>query len=74
MSGHLGRDKTQARVIEIFYRPTITNDVQQFLKTCDICQRTNSRFVANRDEQRNIKTCHEGIGESMQAKAMSVVI
>ena len=27
MSGHLGRDKTQAMIIERFYWPTITNDV-----------------------------------------------
>ena len=50
LSGHLGRDKTQAKIKERFYWPTITKDVQDFVQTCDACQRTNKAFKKNRGE------------------------
>ena len=50
LSGHLGRDKTHAKIQERFYWPTITKDVTEFVKTCDVCQRTNKAFKKNRGE------------------------
>ena len=54
LSGHLGRDKTQARIRERFYWPTITKDVQDFVKACDTCQRVNSSFQKTRGELQSI--------------------
>ncbi|PIK39503.1 putative gypsy retrotransposon integrase-like protein 1-like [Apostichopus japonicus] len=50
LSGHFGRDKTQARIKERFYWPTITKDVHDFLRTCDTCQRVNKAFKKVRGE------------------------
>ena len=54
LSGHLGRDKTQARIRERFYWPTITKDVQDFVKACDTCQQVNSSFQKTRGELQSI--------------------
>lgn len=50
LSGHLGRDKTQAKVKERFYWPTITKDVSNFVKICDTCQRTNNVLKKTRGQ------------------------
>ena len=50
LSGHLGRDNTQAKIKARFYWPSITKDVQDFVQTCDVCQRTNKAFKKNRGE------------------------
>ena len=39
--GHLGRDKTQKKVADRFYWKSLWSDVEQYIKTCDVCQRTN---------------------------------
>lgn len=38
-SGHLGRDKTYARVSRDFYWPTLYADVRSYVKSCRTCQR-----------------------------------
>ena len=42
--GHFGRDKTFAKVTERFYWVGIINDVKEFCRTCDKCQKAN-RYV-----------------------------
>jgi hypothetical protein len=37
--GHLGRRKTLRKVLERFYRPDLKNDVFEFVRTCDTCQK-----------------------------------
>ena len=40
--GHLGRDKTSSR----FYWEGMSNDIRNFIKSCDVYQRTNdAKFV-----------------------------
>ena len=42
--GHFGRDKTFAKLTERFYWVGMINDVREYCRTCDRCQRAN-RFV-----------------------------
>jgi hypothetical protein len=42
-SGHPGRDKTLQLVQHMFWWPSLTNDVTQYVKTCDSCQRNKGR-------------------------------
>ena len=39
--GHFGRDKTLAKVSERYYWLGMVNDVKEFCRTCDKCQRAN---------------------------------
>ena len=39
-AGHLGTQRTVARVTAEFYWPGIQSDVRRFCQSCDICQRT----------------------------------
>ena len=39
--GHLGINKTQDKVSSQFYLPNIREDVMQYCKTCERCQRVN---------------------------------
>ena len=55
MSGHLGRVKTHAKVKERFYWNSITNDVADFIKSCDTCQRVNKVFKKNSGEMQPIE-------------------
>ena len=43
MSGHLGRDKARAKILERFYCKGISYDVNAFVATCERCQKTNPR-------------------------------
>jgi len=44
--GHLGRDKTLDKVSSRFYWEGMSNDIINFIKSCDVCQRTNdAKFV-----------------------------
>ena len=40
MAGHLGRDKTVARILQRFYWPGFYSDVERFCATCSECQKT----------------------------------
>ena len=42
MVGHLGRDKTIELVMRNFWWSSLTSDVEQFVATCDACQRAKS--------------------------------
>ena len=39
-SGHMGQTKTIARLACHFYWPGITKDVQEYVQTCPVCQKT----------------------------------
>jgi transposase InsO family protein len=41
LSAHFGITKTKARLKSHFYWPTLTRDVKQYVKTCDMCQRVS---------------------------------
>uniref|UniRef100_A0A8C7F2V4 Gypsy retrotransposon integrase-like protein 1 n=1 Tax=Oncorhynchus kisutch TaxID=8019 RepID=A0A8C7F2V4_ONCKI len=43
LGGHLARDKTIDRIMQIFYWPRVTRDVARYCRTCDQCQRTAPR-------------------------------
>jgi hypothetical protein len=38
-AAHLGIAKTKARLEQHFYWPTLVQDVKQYVRTCDVCQR-----------------------------------
>ena len=39
--GHFGRDKTLAKISERFYWLGMVEDIKEFCKSCDKCQRAN---------------------------------
>jgi hypothetical protein len=39
--GHFGRDKTFSKIAERFYWVGMINDVKEYCRTCDKCQRAN---------------------------------
>ncbi len=44
--GHLGRDKTYHKIAERFYWKLLWKDVHEYVRTCEVCQRTNdAKFV-----------------------------
>ena len=46
IGGHLGRDKTREKVSSRFFWKTLMKDVDEFVKTCDVCQSTNgAKFI-----------------------------
>jgi hypothetical protein len=42
VSGHLGVKKTVARISQYYYWPGLRSSVSEYIRTCDICQRTKS--------------------------------
>lgn len=42
VSGHLGRDKTLERLSRDYYWPQISKSVQEYCRTCDLCQRNKA--------------------------------
>ncbi|ROT64664.1 putative uncharacterized protein K02A2.6-like [Penaeus vannamei] len=45
MGGHLATGKTKDRVMEKFFWPGITKDIERYCKSCDVCQRTVDKAV-----------------------------
>ena len=43
LGGHMGIRKTSDRVLSKFYWPGLKGDVTRFCRTCDICQKTESK-------------------------------
>ncbi|PIK46445.1 hypothetical protein BSL78_16692 [Apostichopus japonicus] len=42
--GHFGRDKTLEKVTSIYYWRGIANDVLEYVKQCEACQKSNNTF------------------------------
>uniref|UniRef100_A0A8C6KQE2 Gypsy retrotransposon integrase-like protein 1 n=1 Tax=Nothobranchius furzeri TaxID=105023 RepID=A0A8C6KQE2_NOTFU len=45
-AGHLGKNKTLARIQQYFYWPGLYRDVASFCRSCPQCQKTSARFAA----------------------------
>ena len=41
-AGHMGRDRTTAFLSRGFYWPSLTQDVEEYIKTCDACMRNKT--------------------------------
>ena len=41
-SGHLGSEKTHARISEYYYWPGLYSEVIKYVKNCKTCQRTTT--------------------------------
>ena len=39
--GHLGRDKTHSKISPRYYWPNMYTDIEEYVKTCETCQRAN---------------------------------
>ena len=68
MSGHLGTEKTLARVKERFYWPGHYNDVQEWCKTCAVCAARKTPAPKARAPLQSIKA-----GYPMQIVAMDIL-
>ena len=42
-AGHLGQTKTRVLVMRKYWWPSLRQDVQSYVKSCDICQRTKAQ-------------------------------
>ena len=42
---HLGRDKTIEKIVASFHWKDVVNEIREFVKTCDVCQRNNESDV-----------------------------
>ena len=40
LAGHMGKQKTTARILKRFYWPRIFSDVPEYVRHCSVCQRT----------------------------------
>ena len=41
-AGHTGQDKTLELVTQNYWSPNVQQDVRQYVRTCDACQRTKT--------------------------------
>ena len=39
-NGHLGKSKTTNKIVERFYRPFLKDKIKNYIKHCEICQKT----------------------------------
>lgn len=68
MAGHLGKRKTQQRVMQRFYWPGVRTDIAKFCSSCMECQHT-----ARRHKQRAKLRPLPVIGESFRRIAKDIV-
>ena len=45
-AGHLGRKKTEARILRRFYWPGVFRDVKTYVQSCEACQKIAPRLLA----------------------------
>jgi transposase InsO family protein len=43
LSGHFGTDNTYQRIKQKYYWPKMISDIEEFVKSCDICQRRHGK-------------------------------
>lgn len=48
--GHLGRDKTIEKICSRFFWKNMTDDIKNYVKRCDSCQKMNARFTKSSAE------------------------
>ena len=46
-AGHYGIQRTRKKLQEVFYWPEMQADVEQFIRSCDSCQRVKARAAEN---------------------------
>jgi hypothetical protein len=68
LSGHLGEDKTLARVKECFYWRGYHNDVRDWCRQCPDCAATKSANPNNRAPLQSVK-----VGSPMQMVAVDIM-
>lgn len=56
ISGHYGVNKTKAKIAERYFWAGMTQDVKEFVRKCEICQRRISDYKAKHQEK--LKHCH----------------
>jgi len=44
MAGHMGINKTKNRLLQRYYWPGIFTDVDNYCRTCEVCQKSNPKF------------------------------
>ena len=45
LAGHLGKEKTRRRVLRRFFWPNVFGDVDEFCRTCSVCQKASHKGV-----------------------------
>ena len=48
LAGHFGHRKTEMRIRELFFWPSVTMDIRQFCRSCDKCQRFSPKGQTKR--------------------------
>jgi len=69
MGGHLATGKTKDRVMEKFFWPGITKDIERYCKSCDVCQRTVDKGKVQRAKLGKMPI----IGEPFSRLAVDIV-
>ena len=44
LGAHLGRDKTTEKLIEKYWWPSIWNEIEEYVRTCERCQKNSSKL------------------------------
>lgn len=47
-SGHQGFERTYERIKEQFYWDNMKNDIRNYIRQCDICQKSKTDFISNK--------------------------
>ena len=45
LAGHFGAENTYQRIRQKYYWPKMTTDIEEFVETCDICQRRHGKHA-----------------------------
>nr|XP_027212065.1 uncharacterized protein LOC113805282 [Penaeus vannamei] len=69
MGGHLATGKTKDRVMEKFFWPGITKDIERYCRSCDVCQRTVDKGKVQRAKLGKMPI----IGEPFSRLAVDIV-
>ncbi|XP_069999422.1 uncharacterized protein [Penaeus vannamei] len=69
MWGHLATGKTKDRVMEKFFWPGITKDIERYCRSCDVCQRTVDKGKVQRAKLGKLPI----IGEPFSRLAVDIV-
>ncbi|CAF1052565.1 unnamed protein product [Brachionus calyciflorus] len=68
LSGHLGIKKTKEKIFNRFFRPKLGKAVEEFIKQCEVCQKTKNPTTLPKAPLKSIK-CHY----PMQLVTMDIV-
>ena len=57
---HLGRKKTTKKTLDRFYRPFLADDIKEFIRSCDTCQKIKTLTKKHRAEMKIISPSRPG--------------